>query len=1122
MSLLEAGQAASSRDHNSLADSTFQHQTVILWNILPRLTMSEKSDARAVQGDSVPSAPLEPARGKSNDVPRSKGLLHALSLHSLSLNQIALGTIAFVLSLHIGSLVLFSRGFLLSRTTLEKRNSCEPAQADDCTLPPKFDRAIILLVDALRFDFLLPIDPSSAKYDAAHHNHLTVPIELTDREPQHSLLFKSIADPPTTTLQRLKAITTGSLPTFVDAGSNFAGSRVEEDNWLEQANRAGKRIAFMGDDTWLTIFPESIFAPNLSFPFDSFNVEDLDTVDHGVRTNILPLLDQNRREARWDILIGHPLGLDHAGHRFGASHPETTRKLKEVNHLLQNIVDKLDTRDLLIVMGDHGMDHKGDHGGDSPEETDAGLWLYSKTPLTPGQVLGLRTFSTSDDTLEELLLHAPEDGEAAEFFALDGQKRRSVPQISLVPSLSLLLGLPIPFNNLGTVIPELFLEAAPTSFLGKASSSSQRLLQALKINAHQIKSYLSEYASHSSGSDLAPFVPQLLQLYALAENADSEAQAFHAYRDFTYSTLKHTRAIWARFDSILMGLGLLVLTGSLVVLVHLYRLSRLPGSLWRAGPVRQALARGVTGLLSGGLLATTFVAAATIAGYQLPYVSGSNVIIATASFTGEAACLSTFSWKALGSNRSSWSLSAWMSTIILLLHFLSFASNSFTMWEDAVVLYLIQLAPILLLLRSLQAPESRLRRRIALFALSFLAINRLINISTVCREEQHPYCTATFYGSSGTSIASPSTMIAAAITALALPFVVGRFLDISKSRQGWSSFFLNFTFRSMLLGGVLYWAADYMEHQGDPQLADLCVTFKVVMARVLLMCSILLSTTFWYASPLCIDVQQRTTTDQTGSPVTQVTVIGFANSVGSTYLLVFLALFGGIFLLAQPVGQIVLAAGVIGLLCLLEATDSARDADNLRTVIEAAGPEAIPDSSAINAVTGLAAPSFLSVTTLVLLGFLLFFATGHQAVLSSIQWKTAFVGFPKLTYPFSPLLVVTNTLGPFILSAAALPLLVFWNVTPSLKNGPTIPLLSNLVNASLAFILYHTAVTLSTALFASHLRRHLMVWKVFAPRFMLSAITLLAVDVTILVFSIGWGGLGTLRKLHKTFGTAWL
>jgi len=38
-------------------------------------------------------------------------------------------------------------------------------------------------------------------------------------------------------MQRLKGLTTGSLPTFIDAGSNFASSEINEDNFLDQISR---------------------------------------------------------------------------------------------------------------------------------------------------------------------------------------------------------------------------------------------------------------------------------------------------------------------------------------------------------------------------------------------------------------------------------------------------------------------------------------------------------------------------------------------------------------------------------------------------------------------------------------------------------------------------------------------------------------------------------------------------------------------------------------------------------------------------------------------------------------------------------------------------------------------
>ena len=79
----------------------------------------------------------------------------------------------------------------------------------------------------------------------------------------------------------------------------------------------------MGDDTWMTVFPD-LFEPSLTFPYDSFNVEDLHTVDNGVIAHLFPLLNRTRD---WDVLIGHFLGVDHVGHRRAALPPLTTSPL---------------------------------------------------------------------------------------------------------------------------------------------------------------------------------------------------------------------------------------------------------------------------------------------------------------------------------------------------------------------------------------------------------------------------------------------------------------------------------------------------------------------------------------------------------------------------------------------------------------------------------------------------------------------------------------------------------------------------------------------------------------------------------------------------------------------------
>ncbi|KAJ8613081.1 hypothetical protein MRB53_037133 [Persea americana] len=119
-----------------------------------------------------------------------------------------------------------------------------------------FDRAVIILIDALRYDFTVPFTPEY-KGQGSRHYHDAMPFlyETALGHPHNALLRPFIADPPTTTLQRLKGLTTGTLPTFIDAGSNFAGDAIDEDNLITQLKTAGKRVVQIGDQTWHELFP---------------------------------------------------------------------------------------------------------------------------------------------------------------------------------------------------------------------------------------------------------------------------------------------------------------------------------------------------------------------------------------------------------------------------------------------------------------------------------------------------------------------------------------------------------------------------------------------------------------------------------------------------------------------------------------------------------------------------------------------------------------------------------------------------------------------------------------------------------------------------------------------------
>lgn len=1076
-----------------------------------------------------------------------------------------LSALALVALLHAVGLLLFTRGFLLTRQALPDVNDCDPIAPSgnldpSCSLEPTHQKLVFLVVDALRSDFVLPVKEEGA--NSFYSNHIPLPAQLAEADPTRSFLAHFIADAPTTTLQRLKGMTTGSLPTFIDAGSNFAGERADEDNWLWQAKRAGKRIALVGDETWLSVFPRrgGVWQEDLVWPYDSFDVEDLDTVDGGVRKHLLSLLAP-ARQRDWDIVVAHGLGLDHAGHRFGAEHRETTRKLRETNQLLEDVVARMTDDTLLVVVGDHGMTDRGDHGGDSREEVDAALWMYSKTPLTDPSWFR-RPLDAPDHPLAALYAGSRAASDLGDRFDLPWIEKglshaaRSVSQIDLVPTVSLLLGLPIPFGNLGLPIPELFwrtasLPVAPSltagaaetkprrSFFGlrteqpekrdhEVSTPLQTLLQATLLASSELSHYLRTYTARPSGKDLLPFMAELSFTLELAKTAykgahapghvreEMELRALEKFWTFERKAREKARVVWARFDPVLMGAGLAVWLGSLFVAHRMCAAARRgPGARFLVG---HAVEGAVLTVAAGAILSAlgAFRGRPSSLGIAFVAAIGAEAAVAVALFDG-------FPRPRLPRLASAKAL---LPIVPVGLHAVLYGSNSMTVFEDSAVLYLLATLLLFSLARAFAAPEARLRRRLIGFSLTALVAVRLMAVSTICREEQVPHCRPTFYLSPG----SPMNLAVFGVSVVAAFLAPGGLrasLSISASDEALAPAFIGVGIRALLLATSAYWGCDLalsalsLSGAGSALLA----VAKTGAARVVLVGTALLGSLIWYFLPLCIRIQREQVKDASGQPVrTQVKVLGFANALGSSYLLCFATVFLALFLVSPPPAQIVLTLHLVVILCLLEIFDSERDVRHLETALTSTTSlEAFlqdGDQGGLPPAPPHTGPTFVQVSILALLAHLSFFATGHQAVISSIQWSSAFIGFPTLTYPFSPILVVLNSLASFILTAAAIPLFVFWNLSPTLKNqGAPMVVGRNLLRAGLAYSAYFAVLALASGTCAAWLRRHLMVWKIFAPRFMLAGLALVATDVVLLVFAMGWGARVTLGKARTSLGT---
>lgn len=218
-----------------------------------------------------------------------------------------------------------------------------------------------------------------------------------------------------------------------------------------------------------------------------------------------------------------------------------------MNSLIETITSLMDPDGLLLVMGDHGMSRSGDHGGDSVDETHAAFFAYSPHWNINFDVHTLRTVS----------------------------------QVDLVPTLAILLGIPIPYSNLGSVILDLIY---PDHMVSSKQNDQTSILSyyadALTLNVRQVWRYLLAYNENS------PFpeedfrrlngqhsrIQELFERMAVdgcLENCNRDVQLLKEFIQLTQLFLNEAkemcRSIWARFDLASISIGLTIFASALVL-----------------------------------------------------------------------------------------------------------------------------------------------------------------------------------------------------------------------------------------------------------------------------------------------------------------------------------------------------------------------------------------------------------------------------------------------------------------------------------------------------------------------------------------------------------------------------
>ncbi|KAK3897294.1 GPI ethanolamine phosphate transferase 2, partial [Staphylotrichum tortipilum] len=342
------------------------------------------------------------------------------------------------------AILVFATGFFPYKPLLSGLASYDAVTEYGAPPAAPFDRLVFVVIDALRSDFVYTADSGFEFTQSLIRDGAALP-------------FTAHATSPTVTMPRLKAITTGSIPSFLDVVLNLdegdeSSSLASQDTWLAQMKAKGTgKLVMYGDDTWLKLFSGTF---DRAEGTTSFFVSDFTEVDNNVTRHVADELKNDD----WNTLVLHYLGLDHIGHKGGPKSPHMVVKQREMDGIVRQIYTAIEAEDhlhstIFVVCGDHGMNDAGNHGASSPGETSPALVFMSPK---------------LKDLKNNLKSPLPED-ESFQYYS-------TVEQSDLAPTLAALLGFPVPKNNLGALIPE-FLPFWPTE---------QEQVQLLMRNARQI------------------------------------------------------------------------------------------------------------------------------------------------------------------------------------------------------------------------------------------------------------------------------------------------------------------------------------------------------------------------------------------------------------------------------------------------------------------------------------------------------------------------------------------------------------------------------------------------------------------------------------------------------------
>ncbi len=287
-------------------------------------------------------------------------------------------------------------------------------------------KVVMVIVDGLRFDYLLNYE--NIDHDPALRvNKLKMFNKMYFRQKENFVILRAKADIPTLTVLRVPCLMTGNVPRLGSVLTAFGALPAEEDSIPRQLYLGSKKSYFTGDPILKEYFPKYLKS---DYKLAAFNVKDLHVDEPSHKYT-----DKKILENHFDFLAAHLLRLDHMGHTSGLNSPQVLHAIEDVDRFLVHLMNVIDDNTMLLFAGDHGMNKMGKHGGASDQETHTAIVAYHRP--------GFLKYQHKNEEIKKVMRSINET-------------ESQVHQIDLAPTLAMLMGLPIPFSNMGQILNDLY------------------------------------------------------------------------------------------------------------------------------------------------------------------------------------------------------------------------------------------------------------------------------------------------------------------------------------------------------------------------------------------------------------------------------------------------------------------------------------------------------------------------------------------------------------------------------------------------------------------------------------------------------------------------------------------